>query len=211
MDINEIDDYVYTRILDLDLYQQKRNANIMYNYVVDTFIPDVPDLDEDQQLITKYFSKYNYLMSPIPGMTNLYENIKDSFHFIIREKKHNVQLFDEYHIQCWVNFYQKGNAINWHSHWPTNDHSWHGFYCVNVEPNSETIYRIDGRKVPEDDIHVESKNNLLVLSSSGRDKHRSSEWHSDEPRITVAFDIVPTEILFLKQHHLIDINHWIPI
>jgi hypothetical protein len=206
-----MNDYVYTKMLQLDLQQQKKNANIMFNFIMHEFLRETNYSGANQQLVTKYFSLYNYLMYPIPGMTKLYENIKEEFHSVIKENDHGIKLFDEYHIQCWLNVYKKGDYLDWHGHWQSEYCSWHGFYCVNVEPNSETIYRIEGRKVPDDDIHIESKNNLLVISPSGRDLHRSSEWHSDEPRITVAFDIVPTEILFSNQFHITNKNHWIPI
>ena len=60
-------------------------------------------------------------------------------------------------------------------------------------------------------IEIQSKNDLLVLSKSENDVHRSSEWMYDHPRITLAFDIVPTKMLFENNKTFMLKNHWIPI
>jgi hypothetical protein len=113
-------------------------------------------------------------------------------------------------MQAWLNVYRTGEFIDWHSHWPAEFESWHGFYCVDVEPNSSTTYRLFGKIPEKDDIVVTSQDNLLVISRSDGDYHRSSEWNNpDKPRITVAFDIIPMSKLYERRNY--EKNHWIPI
>jgi len=199
MNIKCFDNYVYTKMLDLDLAQQKQNAYSMYNFIQNKF-HNIGDQYKDivAPNISKKFTEYNYLMYPYLGMHKLYAEIKDMFYAI------SDNLFGEYYIQCWLNVYNKEEFIDWHAHWSKEYHAWHGFYCVDVEPDSHTSYRVNDRE-----IKVESQNNLLVISKSGNDVHKSSEWNEDYPRITVAFDIVPS--IKLQQEHLSDVNHWIPI
>jgi hypothetical protein len=61
----------------------------------------------------------------------------------------------------------------------------HGYYCVNAEP-SVTFYLID--KVTEfENINI---NNRAVVSETGH-PHAPDNWYSREPRITIAYDIIP--------------------
>lgn len=172
----------------------------MHDYVKNTFNGEI-ELNGQLTLSTKLFDRYNYLMYPLPGIHELYNGIKNVFH------KVNDDPYDDYFIQCWLNFYYKGDYIDWHSHWSSESHSWHGFYCVDVEPDSYTDYKF---KDSDDVMRVRSKDNLLVISRSGSDVHRSSEWKYDNPRITIAFDIVPAEKLFDVGAYR-NPNHWIPI
>lgn len=213
-EINLLGNHVYTRALDLNIKQQKQNAYVMETFIKKNFIP--LDKNEDltptnKSLISKAWSfnnfyNYNYLLYPLKGMPNLYNKIKETFYMCLQESK-----YEEYSIQCWLNVYRKGNFIDWHAHWPEKWEAWHGFYCVDVEPDSHTMYRLKDKRIPEDDIKVESKNNLLVLSKSGYDIHKSSEWDQDYPRITVAFDIIPTYNLHITKKTFELKNHWIPI
>lgn len=220
MELTLHDDYVYTTMLDLNLEQQKLNALRMQDYVKKEFADNVgaKDLSGQLQMTTKLYSQYNYLMYPLIGVSSLYEKIREMFHICVREENYGVKLFDEYHMQCWLNIYNRGDYINWHGHWPTDYSSWHGFYCVDVEPDSYTTYKLlknpnmkKELNYEEDDIKIESKNNLLVLSPSGKDMHRSSEWNHDNPRITVAFDIVPTIMMETRNKTFNLMNHWVPV
>jgi hypothetical protein len=210
MELTLHDDYVYTTMLDLNLEQQKLNALRMQGYIENQFLDkETKGFSESTPITTKLYDKYNYLMYPLVGMGTLYENIREIFHICAREQNFGLDLFDEYHMQCWLNVYNKDDFIDWHGHWPSKWSSWHGFYCVNVEPESNTTYMIRETK---QHIKIDSKNNLLVLSPSGRDSHKSSKWNYDEPRITVAFDIVPTMLLQeWKNPFYGQPNHWIPI
>lgn len=211
MDIQLHNEYVYTRQLDLNLEEQRFSANLMYEFIKDNFTSDgKTDYNGHSTLTTKLFEEYNYLMYPVPGSHALYDSIKETFHACNRHMWSGEEPEEHYYIQCWLNFYRKGEFIDWHPHWPEEFNSWHGFYCVDVEPDSCTTYRVQGRIPEKDDIVIPSKDNLIVLSTSGRDVHRSSEWNDpDRARITIAFDIVPANKLFGRGWS--DINHWIPI
>lgn len=191
---------IYNEVLDLNLEAQRKTAHYMYEYVKHKFTDEI-ELNGQLTLSTKLFDRYNYLMYPLPGVHELYNSIKDVFHRI------NTDPYTDYFIQCWLNFYHKGDYIDWHAHWASEADSWHGFYCVDVEPDSYTDYKFKG----SDNIsRIKSKDNLLVISRSGNDVHRSSEWKEDRPRITIAFDIVPAEKLFDVGAYR-NPNHWIPI
>ena len=86
--------------------------------------------------------------------------------------------------------------------------SWHGYYCVDVEP-SKTSYKLEKNgKI----VHVQNEDNLLVLSKSLDDQHRTWAWEYDHPRITIAFDILPaSNILNFEGENKMGKNHWIPI
>lgn len=206
----KLSDYIYTDILNLDLSQQKNNALRVEEYVLSHFKSNDKDYKDKSTKTTTLYTQYNYLLYPLIGMSSLYEGIRKTFHFCVRDdvSQINPEIYDEYSIQCWLNVYNKGDYIDWHRHWPLEFHSWHGFYCVDVEPNSYTSYKIDGR---QEIVSVESENDLIVMSRSGRDLHRSSEWEQDYPRITVAFDIVPTKLLHETDSSFKLMNHWIPI
>jgi hypothetical protein len=146
-------------------------------------------------LTTQGFEHYNLLMYPFDGFHSLYFEIQQLFQ---QFNKSN----EKYYIRCWLNMYEKGNFVDWHDHFPTKSGSWHGFFCVDCEP-SKTTYRLPNILELVD---IVSENNLLVLSKSDGDQHRTWPWeYADRDRITIAFDIVPASYTgeFL--------NHWIPI
>ena len=94
----------------------------------------------------------------------------------------------QYVLKGWLNVYRTGENIDWHDHWLAPAKVWHGFYCVGVEEQpSATLYKIPN--VPE--VTVPSKDGLLVVGKSENDLHKSTIWTGKNPRITIAFDIVP--------------------
>ena len=199
MDIKCFNDYVYTTKLNIDLAQQKHNAYCMQDFIEKNFkIKNVNTFHKTAPEVTKKFDQYNYLMYPYPGMHNLYSEIKKFFSVV------NDHTFQEYYIHAWLNVYKKNQYIQWHAHWTKEYHAWYGLYCIDVEPDSYTMYKINGKETK-----IISENNLLVISRSGDDVHKSSEWHQDYPRITVAFDILPAQKL--KSEHITAKNYWIPI
>jgi hypothetical protein len=137
-------------------------------------------------------------MYPLYGFHDLYKNIQTVF-------KQIAQTDEPHYIQCWLNVYNKGDFIEWHKHFPPQVQSWHGFYCLDVEPGSYTSYRVPHLNHVTD---IPSQDNLLVITRSAGDEHRSSEWpFEDRPRITIAFDILPQRHIWWDQW----LNHWIPI
>ena len=202
-----VENYLYTKLLGLDVLQQKSTAYFMYDYIKENFQPD-PDADYSGQstMTTKLYAQYNYLLYPYPGIVSLYKGIRQAFYEVNPEANKN-----DWMIQCWLNFYKAGEFIDWHRHWPEEFGVWHGFYCVDVEPNSATLYKIPPNMEDKDIITVPSQNDLLVLGKSDGDFHRSTEWPYNFPRITIAFDIIKPEKLIEDPNVLLAKNHWVPL
>jgi hypothetical protein len=204
MNIQLHNDYVYTRQLDLNLADQQYSAHLMNEYIAANFKSNPAiDYPVKSAATTKLYAQYNYFMYPFPGLYELYKAVKETFHYCCKSD-------EKFYSQAWLNVYRAGDYIDWHSHWPPEFESWHGFYCVDVEPDSSTTYRLFGNRPEVDDIVVTSQDNLLVISRSDGDVHRSSEWNNpDKPRITVAFDIIPMGKLYDRRNY--EPNHWVPI
>jgi len=193
-------DYLYTKELHLNLDQLNESTDRMHELILMNF-SHLEDNNEHGLVPTsKLFHHYNFLLYPFPQIHELYTEIQTLYNKV--EPNRQEDMF----VQCWLNVYRRGQFIDWHKHWPENLGVWHGFYCLDVEPDSSTYY-----KIPIDDdikeIEIKSKNNLLVLGKSDGDVHKSSEWNEDKARITIAFDIVP------RQHinPYGELNHWMPI
>lgn len=189
--------YIHTVLLDLNLDKIKESSYKLHNIVKNFRITSdgYSDTAGKAPLTTKVHEQYNLLMYNFEEFHPLYIQIQN----ILR------QLDDSYHhyyIQCWINIFKKGEFIDWHEHYPPSHNSWHGFYCVNTEP-SKTSYKLPN---VEECIDIDSKDNMLVISRSNGDWHRTWPWEfSDRDRITIAFDIVPREYL---DHRA---KFWIPI
>ena len=176
----------------------KNSCIEMHSIVMENFSHMPGGYPQTDLLSTHVFNQYNLLLYPLDQFHELYFEIQKMYKEIDQSNK-------QMYIQCWLNFYNKGQFIDWHSHWGIGSGSYHGFFCVDVEPSSHTSY-----KFSIDDtikfVDVESKNNLLVMGKTDKDQHKSSEWHNDYPRITIAYDIVPKNLVPLKM-----LNHWMPI
>mgnify|MGYP003113029122 CR=1 FL=1 len=191
-------DYLYTKKLDLRTDLIMNSCRSMDLFIRDQFKNDPQNYIGEAPLSTKLFTSYNILMYPLPGMFELYHEIKKAY-------RQFVQNDEPAYVQSWLNVYNQGDKIDWHGHWEPQFNGWHGFYCVNVEPGSYTEYKIP---LTEETINIDSYNNLLVLGKSDGDLHRSSPWHDSRiPRVTIAFDILPARHI----DPLKDINHWIPL
>tara|TARA_R100001086_G_scaffold222166_1_gene139575 strand:- start:185 stop:778 length:594 start_codon:yes stop_codon:yes gene_type:complete len=159
---------------------------------------DLPKLKEPHEygaFTTSHHGMYNFLTLPNKEVNKLYyEILKQTFSLL--EKK-------PYMIKSWLNVFYKGEHLKWHNHWAPEYKVWHGFYCVHVD-KSHTDYKIPN---VNNIIRIPSTNGLLVIGKSDGDKHCSSPWNETKrPRITIAFDIVPTESIDTK----LKINHFIP-
>jgi len=196
-DIKLTAEHVYTKQTTLNLSDVKSSSFIMHDFVKKTFYNPDGHLDPNVQLDRKVWSKYNILMYPLPGMHDLYNEIKTMFDQCNTDN-------NKYYIQAWVNFYYHNDFIEWHYHSPREHNAWHGFLCVDCEP-SYTAYKILNWP---DMVKIPSENGTLVLSRSGDDQHRTAPWpYKDRPRITIAFDIIPQQFIQYDEF----INHWIPI
>lgn len=193
-------DYVITKKIDLNLNQLKYSCYLMHDFVKKHFDKEMPAYDDvsgKTSLTTNLYNTYNLFMYPYDEFYNLYQEIKTLFHDCCIDE-------DQYYIQCWVNFYKKGDFIDWHNHWAPEHRTWHGFFCVDCEP-SKTTYNVPGYNEPLD---IVSENNLLVMSRSNGDTHRTWPWEDEtKDRITIAFDIVPRQFIDPG----VFLNHWVPI
>ena len=231
---------LYSTQTNLNIPTLKQTCYQMYNIVKTNFETSDKNYTGQTALSNKIFWKYNFLLYTLPEIHELFIAIRDNFYLFHKKYYGENAPQEPYYIQSWLNFYFKGDFIDWHHHdWNMNrplyfDPAWHGFVCVDVEPNSKTSYR--WKNLPNT-IDVPSKDGLLVLGLSNGDTHKSSEWHDEtRPRITIAFDIVPRRNLFNPMHlrskpysseehadelvrrlceypkdHEIFLNHWIPI
>ena len=194
-------DYIITSKLNLNLAEIKDSCYKMKSVIDEHFGKRIVsnEYSEDEgklaPLTTQGFEHYNLFMYTFDGFHSLYFEIQKLFQQVNQSN-------EKHYIRCWLNIYEKGNFVDWHDHFPARCNSWHGFFCVDCEP-SVTTYQL-----PNDleTIDITSENNLLVLSKSNGDKHRTWPWeYEDRDRITIAFDIVPAKSTgdFL--------NHWVPI
>jgi hypothetical protein len=198
MEIKLIEDYVYTTKLDLNLVEVANSCYKLYDYIKHHFSDTPRDYSGQSTMTTGVYAQYNALLYPLPEFHALYENIKTMFHTV------NDQQDEKFYMQCWLNFYRKGEFIDWHGHWRPEFRSWHGFYCVSGKGSCTTY------KLPPDhekEVAIPTILNQIVLSKSDGDLHRSSDWNEDYPRITIAFDIVPGRFM----DPFMNMNHWIPI
>jgi hypothetical protein len=207
MTINTIENYIHTKKIDLNLTNMKLGSYQMYYHIKKTFVPGQNDYSGHSTLTTKLFQQYNLLLYPVSSeFHSLYKEICIMFREICPKDEFDN---NQFYIQCWLNFYQKGEFIDWHGHWPADMKAWHGYYCVDCKP-SKTTYRIPSNGK---EIDIPSEDNLLVLSESGGDLHRTWPWQENRPRITIAFDIVKRKSIMESWGGgggLPD-NHWIPV
>jgi hypothetical protein len=217
-------DYVYTRKLNLDLKQMLHSSHLLHKFIEEQFGEEDFNYERNYQdskvqptvgsgewtLSTKVFEQYNTFLYPLPGFQELFYDIKDTFYASLNHRYPERDKSERYIIQSWINFYRKGEFIDWHHHWPVEANSWHGFYCVDVEPDSHTEYQLPFLPYGNKNVTIPSENNLLVISPSEGDLHKSSEWKDEtRPRITIAFDVIPLSHLH-KSGKVWHLNHWIP-
>ena len=195
--ITNYNNYLFTKTLNLDTEALAYSSEYMYKLIEENFIGKEEYYNGQATMTTKLYNQYNVLMYPLPGYYELYTEIVKAYREFSGRR-------DNCYMQAWLNVYQKGEFIDWHTHWPAEKKVWHGFYCLDVEHEpSYTSYRIPGER----EFKIESKNNLLVIGKSEDDKHRSSEWNHETPRITIGFDIVPWNQIDPST----SLNHWIPV
>lgn len=203
--MEQIGNYIWIKKLDLDLVEQEEAATDIYNRIMDFYNsaknPAMlkTGFHKTANVSTQIFYQYNYFSSVYPAVFRLFREVRNMFYRCI--ESHPGEKFDHWFIHGWINYYQPGEYIDWHVHYPPYFQSWHGVYCLSVEPDSNTQYRIPkspGQILSVDshldeyrEVTVEGSNNLLFMSPSDGNLHRSSHWNQQHPRITIAFDIIP--------------------
>lgn len=228
--MNRIIDGLYTFNCNLDLKKIKSSGldihDAVSKYVINRKIEGFSS-HATKSITTQAYNQYNFFNYSLPEVHTLYKTIQSNFDKVKLDFYENrKKLFKfgpsaptDYFIEAWINVYQRGDCIDWHSHVPTIHNAWHGFFCVDTVP-SKTTFRFANKS--NQDIDVISEDNLLVITRSGpTNEHRTWPWEFDRPRITIAFDIVPgTQLLTLYGKGTLDSvmqqtpefkNHWIPI
>jgi hypothetical protein len=191
MEIQTIDNHVFKRKLNLDLTSIKQNTHFIYNFVKD----NLADKSLQEQRGEIYMmaiagNKYNAFNFNFPELNKLLDDIRETYYYIAGS--------EEASIKCWINFYNRHQFTSWHEHGSqmsrivkkVNIHNtWHGFFCVDVEPSVTTYQFLDTGRILE----VQDEDNLLVMSRNGNDRHRTWPWPYDRTRITMAFNIAPSK------------------
>ena len=224
--ISEFQEHIsglYTAKCDLDLTVLRKSAAELEEIINTFFDSNGRVYSGKSTATTKLYSQYNFCLYPLPGIHELYWDIAAMFHTSLTDY-HKGRINERFFMQSWLNVYHKGEYIDWHSHTKGDFGGWHGFFCLDVEPNSHTLYKWEDDPNRKDlEIKIESKNNLIVMGLSNGDKHRSSVWNRKKPRVTIAFDILPASVLYesSKSTHgsylnamkseTDFVNHWIPI
>lgn len=215
--------YFKIKKLNLNLINARQDCLAIYETVKHRYgnIQVPPWGPKFGNLSTKLFWKYNTFLFSSQELHQLFKEISDFW----RQLRPNDQ---PYYLQSWVNVYDDSKNIGWHHHYEAGSGSWHGYFCVDVD-RSKTSYAlysdnfkesIDNKKdymynneelvehIEEYELaNVCGRDNFLFMSPSGP-VHRSNPWAvQDRPRITVAFDIVPGQIIDNANYE----NHWIPL
>ena len=131
--------------------------------------------------------QYNIFKMPSADFFNLYRHIRDTFYRKCDEI--GINMTCQHYIHGWCNIFEKGDSIEWHSHCEKNlPNMYHGVFCVDPAGESFTEYRYNDTK--------EVYSSIKSIAGQGHficdmiTEHRSTENESNEPRITIAFDIV---------------------
>lgn len=156
-------------------------------------------------LSTVKWTEYNVFQFYHSSLHKLYTNISD----MVKEACDYYELdfkAQNYYIQGWFNInHSKVGKLDWHDHGKPYAPQFHGYYCVSAEP-SVTHYRLfnsDDNVVANHNI-----NNRAIVSEMGH-PHAMGDWDWDGPRITIAYDIIPGEMLQNNEHA--PQQHWIPL
>lgn len=194
--------YIHTRQLNLDVRQLYKDCLKFEQFILDQWDNNRTTVEfEDASKTTQLHAHYNLLHFPHPQLHALLYHIRMMFYEI-----KDPAFRDHYYISMWQNVHRQGQSLDWHSHSDTLNRSYHGFFTVFAEP-SATEY-----KLPDGTFEsVTARNNQLVISPSAGDEHRTTAWTLEQPRITVAFDIVPLQLAQTSFNTQNRIHNWVPI
>ncbi len=131
--------------------------------------------------------QYNIFEFPTVGFFDLYCHIRNTFYE--KGDEIGVDKSRQHYIHGWCNIFEKGDRINWHSHCEKHfPNMYHGVFCIDPAGNSYTEYRYHDTK--EIYKKIQSKSGFGHFICDMITEHRSTINVSDNPRITIAFDIV---------------------
>jgi hypothetical protein len=192
------DNYLWTVALSLDNKSLYEFSFTVEKILQETIQTPARPTGTYPTFTTVNYLHYNLFTFPHPELISLFTELRNNIAVFLKKD-------ERYVIQFWLNIFRKGEFVNWHRHWPVGSGVFHGYYCVNVG-DSVTSYMIPGN---DHITELHNKDGLLVFGRSEGDKHKSSAWNSDDPRVTMAFDIIPWKQT-LKAGGEKYYNHYIP-
>jgi hypothetical protein len=138
--------------------------------------------------LTARFKYFNVLKWDHPVCKQLYEVIRE-----VHQKYYDSMVggeFPKLKIRCWANVLRKGESIGKHSH-AVHPHTYlSGHFCVSATGTS-TNYIPPYNDWGEDIIAENIPGEITIFPTWLA--HYTSVTQVEEPRITIAFDIVPAE------------------
>ena len=180
--------------IDIDLESLKDLIFMKKKEIIEEYPGDMADLPLNDgytglgpNSLTSRFKYFNVLKWDHPECKKLHHAIKelhDAYHVgLVGENIPKLR------IRCWANVLRKGESIGKHNH-AIQPHTYlSGHFCVACEDTS-TIY-IPPYTEWGDEIVMKNIPGEMTLFPTWM-THYTSVNESDHPRITIAFDIVPS-------------------
>jgi len=194
---------IYETILDIDNIKFKKFLDKEYLRLKKYHIENNKYTQEDIDLnVTydpgSYSEDFNIFNTLSPELYIILFNIKKLLIKACSEYGIDFNL-QKYAIHGWLNYFpdpmnldRSYDNLFWHDH-GNHMHHFHGYYAVNAEP-SITHYKLNNKKVDR-----KNKNGSLILAKTGI-PHAIGKWNEAEPRITIAYDLVPLEDAINSKH-----------
>lgn len=194
----------FERFLDNDVeelyeYLADKQQDLLEGKVGQIPLEELAKYDEHNGATTQLGMHYNVFDFDHIGIRNLKAALADA---VKEANEYYGENFEEndYMIHGWYNMDPKTqgkkgvnplqNDVFFHDHMGGEGSPvFHGYYCVNAEP-SITYYKIDGVTLFEN----HNKNNRAIVSETGH-PHGRDDWFENKPRITIAYDIIPSRML----------------
>lgn len=193
----------FERFLDNDLDNLYNYLESKLHEILDGKIDSIPlekisTFNINNGAPTQLGMYYNIFNFDHPGISALQDALRDSVKEACLYYGHDYESLN-YKIHGWYNYDPKTQGsvgVNpLHNDKFFHDHMggegapvYHGYYCVNAEP-SITFYKINNDELFEN----KNINNRAIVSETGH-PHGRDDWFQDKPRITIAYDICPSNM-----------------
>lgn len=202
----------FERFLDNDLKELTSFLEQQYSLIETAKLKGVGKLNENDKawlssgsLSTVKWTEYNVFQFYHDGIYKLYKSISD----MVKDACHyyDIDFGDQhYYIQGWFNInHADTGKLDWHDHGKPYAPQFHGYYCVNAEPSVTHYMLFNDEKNIVDNYNI---NNRAIVSEMGH-PHAMGDWDWDGPRVTIAYDIIPGEML--HNNDQAPQQHWIPL
>lgn len=191
----------FTEQLDIDPVALREYSDKWYNHLKEADPERAKGLnykkDVDGQLMQAFIESHNVLLETndtsyqiLSAVRRLTKQACEYYGIDYVQKK--------YHIHAWLNYARGPRIVREHDQIALDDHGsfpdrLHGYYAINAEP-SKTFYELDEDNPDQEQglWPYENKNGRVMLSLSGYG-HGVGNWESTEPRITLAYNVIPLE------------------